>query len=105
MSAHTCRVISVQLAHAIASGATELKPSGGRLRPGRLVRIAMYRRCGLTRAAEHLGMSKQALADWLHRNGISSTENKSKLLPPPRQRARRKIGKPDTERIYLSGRR
>lgn len=100
-------VVCMRLARAIDRGETEFKPSGPRkLVPGRLVRIACYRRYGLVRAAKQLGMNQGTLAGWLHQEGIKPEGKQRPLLPPgPKWHRARLIGKPDTEKLYNGGRR
>ena len=112
MTAH----VSPVLDHAIRTGAWQLKPPGRvrTLKPGRLVRIACYQRYGLNRAAQALGLAKTTLEQWLRDNGVplvgkGNRTGKSQRVQvrPARCTWRRKsvIGHPDTERIYLPGRR
>lgn len=62
--------MSPQLARAVDSGAWELGQPGRKLRPGRLVRIVLYERLGLNRAAAAMGLSQTSLNQWLSANGV-----------------------------------
>lgn len=65
-------MISKRVLKAIDQGAVSYRPGGKKLKPGRVVRLAMFNRCGgnAALAARRLGIAAREFSRWLERIGV-----------------------------------
>lgn len=87
--------ISIPLRYAIEHGLWELRVGRPLVKPGRLVRIVLYQRLGLKRAAEQCRMTPSALSAWLLQNEVPLIQPRKNVRPVPRGKVATNAAKKD----------